>query len=246
MQRFAGKIAAAIHNSSDQKVTMGSASIMWNSYSYNASANYWDDQALISAAEDSLAYLDFYQIHYYDWMFGLGCNPFYTNPIFWKLDKPAIIGEFPAKDGEYDVGSMLRLGLSNGWAGVLSWSYWGGDGAGKWINCKNEHLAMRNLYPDIIDVIPCDSSYAPTELILENFTIYPNPVSSLMRISVDSTFGANLHYYIYNLNGSLLKKEVVKPEAGVVFLDLTSLPKGIFLLKIKNSNVITITKFLKN
>ncbi len=36
MQRFAGMIAAAVHRHTDQQVKLGSASIRWNSFSYNA------------------------------------------------------------------------------------------------------------------------------------------------------------------------------------------------------------------
>lgn len=46
LQRFAGLIASAIHNVSSKYVTLGSASLKWNSDVSPAQGNYWKDSAL--------------------------------------------------------------------------------------------------------------------------------------------------------------------------------------------------------
>ena len=68
MQRFVARIAEAVHNVG-LKVTVGSASLKWNSDAGSAAGNFWSDQALMNAYASSKAYLDLYNIHYYDWMY---------------------------------------------------------------------------------------------------------------------------------------------------------------------------------
>jgi len=66
IQKFVAKIADAVHQYSKKYVTVGSASLKWNSDIRPAVANYWKDSALQAVLPHSKAYLDFYQIHYYD------------------------------------------------------------------------------------------------------------------------------------------------------------------------------------
>jgi len=129
MQRFVGKLTAAIHRNSSKMVTVGSATLKYNSTASRCFANYWSDAALKSAAKDSLAYLDFYQIHYYDWMYP-NYDPFdFLKPFsYWKLDKPVLIGETPGKDDMYPPNKMLEKALKNKFGGVMFWSIAAGDG----------------------------------------------------------------------------------------------------------------------
>ncbi len=156
MVRFCAMIAEAIHANSDKMVTVGSASLKWNSLRQPpAEAHYWSDSAFKSVWNKPGAYLDFYQIHYYDWMYNpdWGYDPFQTNkmPSYWKLDKPTIIGETPATAGKYTVRQMVENAFSNGYAGIMFWSYNANDGYGTWDACKNELNAFRNAHSSIVD-----------------------------------------------------------------------------------------------
>ncbi|MBN1809180.1 MAG: cellulase family glycosylhydrolase, partial [Planctomycetes bacterium] len=103
MQRFVGMLAEAIHANSGKMATVGAACLKWNSATVPpAEGNYWTDAAIQGAYASGGAYLDFYQVHYYDWMYNAdwGYDPFQlTKPTtFWQLDKPTIVGECPADD----------------------------------------------------------------------------------------------------------------------------------------------------
>ena len=67
MQRFVSSHAIAAH-AAGLKVTVGSASLKWNSDGGSGLANYWSDAALQAAAPEgadaSAAHLDLYNIHY--------------------------------------------------------------------------------------------------------------------------------------------------------------------------------------
>ncbi|MCA9969603.1 MAG: hypothetical protein KC425_05270 [Anaerolineales bacterium] len=137
MQRFVAELAAVIHQHSSQLVTVGSASLKWNSDTVpGAYGNIWDDADLAPFA--AAGTLDFYQVHYYGWMNGDEVNWSYS-PVFNTfaaagLDKPTVVGEFPANG--LDVGialpALLEAIYANGYAGAWTWSYEGVDGHGSW------------------------------------------------------------------------------------------------------------------
>jgi hypothetical protein len=156
MVRFCAMIAEAIHLNSDKMVTVGSACLKWNSSRQPpAEAYYWSDWSLKAAYNKPGAYLDFYQVHYYDWMNNpdWGYDPFQLTKSteFWKLDKPTIVGESPAIAGKYTIKQMVNNAYENGYAGTMPWSYNANDGYGTWDGCKNELKAFRDAHTALVD-----------------------------------------------------------------------------------------------
>jgi hypothetical protein len=168
MQRFTGMIAAAVHKNSSRMVTTGSAALKWNSDVPPAIGNWWSDKALQSAYNDKDAYLDFYQVHYYDWMHPSKYDPFnldYTYE-YWQLDKPCLIGEQPGslvRDTIYSNDEKVENAYKNHYAGQMFWSYQGGDGVGIFDDfkdaCKKFHDAHKD---EIFPIIPCKTLSAST------------------------------------------------------------------------------------
>lgn len=71
MQRFTAMVAEAVHSHSSLGVTTGSASLKWSTTKPGGGqANFWDDDALKAAYPmGKKGTLDFYNVHYYDWMY---------------------------------------------------------------------------------------------------------------------------------------------------------------------------------
>jgi len=161
MQRFCAMIAEAVHERSATMVSVGSASLKWNSDLVPpAEGNWWSDEALIAAHSSALAYLDFYQVHYYDWMWdpGWGYDPFdVVTPkptSHWLLDKPVLVGECPADDsGMYTMSEQLDNAFANGYVGVMFWSY-NSDWSSNWASTTAALAAFRNAHPDLVAGIP--------------------------------------------------------------------------------------------
>eukprot|EP00662_Eupelagonemidae_sp_cell21_P054376 gene54376-8505_t len=124
MQRFVAMIAEAAHGAG-RKVTTGSASLKWSSHAQESEASYWDDDALRKAYPSAAGAMDFYNIHYYDWMYNTqwGYDPMRANTSHWQLDKPAVIGELPAHSQHYSVEETLTKSIANGFAGLMFWAY---------------------------------------------------------------------------------------------------------------------------
>jgi hypothetical protein len=138
LQAWTGKLAAAIHRAAPKAlVTTGSASLKWNwNNPTGTERNLWSDSALIAAAGDPLAKLDFYQVHYYSWMRGSGWtySPFDKKASAWNLDKPVIIGEFPgiSEPGYRTEAQFYQNAVDSSYAGAMAWSYSGVDEFGAW------------------------------------------------------------------------------------------------------------------
>ncbi|WP_160114592.1 hypothetical protein [Aquimarina sp. AU474] len=138
IQKFINRTAGAIRrNQPNVKITNGALGFLtsikddqkgfWNAYS---------DDNLISQGKDKLGYLDFYNIHYYNWARSKG-SPFHNEYNLNTLDKKAIIGEYYPDDLSFKEGSNdndhnlptilaqdLGVALSDmQWAGSIVWSW---------------------------------------------------------------------------------------------------------------------------
>ncbi len=76
----------------------------------------------------------------------------------------------------------------------------------------------------------------PVEETLESqINIYPNPTSGLLNIELEGAFQESLLFEIYSLNGQQMIQSKSNPFDEKFTLDLSNVPKGIYLLKIKHS-----------
>jgi len=98
LQRFVAMCSAAIHKSGSKvTVSLGSAAIKWGSNKYEG--NKWSNAALQAQFNDTDAFLDIYQIHYYSWINPYFSNPYTKSPSDYGInDRPVIIGEMPARE----------------------------------------------------------------------------------------------------------------------------------------------------
>jgi len=125
MQRFVGMIAAAIHQNSPQKVTLGSSALKWNSDKVPpAVGNWWSDASIGKGFPGGK--LDFYQFHFYDWCYNpdWGFDPCRVPASYWQLDKPTVVGELPATGGShYSPTDLLQCSFNDSYVGDMFWSY---------------------------------------------------------------------------------------------------------------------------
>jgi hypothetical protein len=70
--------------------------------------------------------------------------------------------------------------------------------------------------------------------------IFPNPTSGLINISSGSLTGTSAMIEIRNLEGKIILNDTFKHETSI---DLTSMPKGIYVITLISGNEISISKF---
>ncbi len=134
IQRFVNRCAGAIHETdSDALVTNG----VWAMYamtdiltsSDSTYKNYYSDEELIAAGGDSMGILDFYQVHYYDWMSN-DISVMHHSADYWELDKAIVVGEFFPLDADtLSWETYYDLLYNNDYAGALAWQWVGEDGS---------------------------------------------------------------------------------------------------------------------
>lgn len=186
MQRFVAMIAEAAH-AAGRKVTTGGSSLKWSSSAHEAEAFYWTDSALQAAyPSGSNVGMDFYNVHYYDWMYSpdYGYDPMRKDTAYWGLDKPTVVAELPEKSEHYSMQAMLDGMTQNGFKGALFWAYNGGEfpvtDAGLQ-TLKSFSSAQGASYDAVIDWLAFTPSPAPP-------TPTPPPTPPCQDHAPDSTY----------------------------------------------------------
>lgn len=124
------RVANAVHKNSKALVCQG----MGTAAKY-LSAKYKGDclsDASLGAAQPG-AHIDFYNIHYYDWVRPWFSSPFESSPAEMGLTgKPCIVGEMPSKGSAgQSIVANYQNAFAKGWQGVMPWTSNGVDANGK-------------------------------------------------------------------------------------------------------------------
>jgi hypothetical protein len=231
MERFCAMIAEAIHLNSGKMATVGSACLKWcSSLQPPAEAHYWCDSSFQAVYKKPLAFLDFYEIHYYDWMFNAdwGYDPFQAGktPAYWKLDKPTLIGESPAQAGQYTMRQMVDSAFAHGYAGIMPWSYNANDGIGTWDACKSELKTFHDEHASLVD-FNCNAA-----ILNSDGKNPPKPGQwTLETITGAQELPSGVKVKVYNMQGKLVWMRQARASATMG----CSL-KGAFLYQIIDAN----------
>lgn len=81
---------------------------------------------------------------------------------------------------------------------------------------------------------------------IEDITIYPNPVPGTARILLKKT-QQNVHVIIYDMNGHILQEKRVDVtwKNNPLDIDMSMLPRGVYLVKVKTNDNFKTEKILK-
>jgi hypothetical protein len=127
--RITNRIAGFVHRNSKKMASTGIASFQYCS-EYSA-------EKLKAAGGDQDGYLDFYMAHYYPEWQGSEISPFHNEASKWNMDRPILIGEFPANDWSTSTkgpssNAALKTSMTSkaafnwaydkGYAGAMSWA----------------------------------------------------------------------------------------------------------------------------
>ena len=201
LQYFVASVAAKVHKESYTLVTMGSASVRWNSDQSGHDGNYWRDDRLGEQRENygdkENAYLDFYSPHYYP-----GTVRYFGNfaedktPESYGIsDKPCIVGENPARGIYLEINDDKEVVLetsmdeayvktnNNGWCGLMAWTSNGKEDPssdfimGSLDDCKIGLSTFYYQYPEkvfplgVINILPSVKTESVVEITENSATI---------------------------------------------------------------------------
>ena len=255
MQRFVGMLAEAVHQHSSKMCTVGSACLRYNSDNTDATTlcvgNYWKDAAIQSAYNKPLAHLDFYEIHYYDWMDN---TLYYFDPYkswsttsYWGLDKPTLIGESQGNSDNHTTTDELYNGFIHNWAGVLFWSYTASaDSMGCFSDFKNALLTFRNNDPSQINFnsASCNTTNIEPSFVGNAITIYPNPANEELLVISEQCSVIGIE--ISNLLGEKIYTSPLSGYRSPIAINIKDIPRGVYIVKVRTYRGIIVDKFIKN
>ncbi len=186
-----------------------------------ANYNYYQDDRLIAAGGDPDGVLDFYTVHYYSG-FGPGLSPFNHPYSSWGLTKPLVIAEFFMED-TYGVAyqNLYKQLYNTGYAGALSWQWWGDTQAND--NAKNmNHERTAAALKDLYISYPHDIVVNPVAGTIYSFKINPSTIEAgdSALIKWDTEDGSNV-----TLNGDNVMEigsEMVSPPANTSYTLITN------------------------
>jgi hypothetical protein len=125
---FIARVANMVHQHSEVLVTQGMGCGPKYCSAVFPDGNLVSDASL--SAKQAGAYLDFYKLHYYEWMNPWFSNPFDRSPADWGIDyKPCVIGECRAngKNAGYIYETAIKRAFDLGWQGIMPWTSNGVD-----------------------------------------------------------------------------------------------------------------------
>ncbi len=98
---------------------------------------------------------------------------------------------------------------------------------------RNINDYQNNLYVDDINITTTTSIRENTTQKL--FGVYPNPTNGMINVSLANTEIKTFEISVVDLPGkTVLSKKVNSPKSGIETIDLSSLPNGIYILKLKS------------
>ncbi|KXK45591.1 MAG: glycosyl hydrolase, partial [Bacteroidetes bacterium OLB10] len=70
------------------------------------------------------------------------------------------------------------------------------------------------------------------------FSVYPNPADNYITIEWNATEQGTTHIVLTDITGKMVKQDVVNNNTGIniVSMDVSMLPKGIYMLSAINNN----------
>jgi hypothetical protein len=261
LQRFINLTAGAIHRQDpDALVTTGSGLQM--TANVGGLINYYSDERLIAAGGDKLGTLDFYEAHFYPEYEDESTSPFHHPASYWQLDKPILIGEFPAL-GIKEIGKGFRpktelsskeaylYAYENGYAGALGWTWTAHDGFGSVFDAAPGMTALYEQYRQHI-AIDIGKNRPPLSMkTIENLIVDVGTTSFDNYANVNELFrdfedGEKLDYSIGEITNPELLSAAIDGEGNV---DLTFFPdkNGMSHIKIHvedSDGAIGVTSFI--
>ncbi len=102
-------------------------------------------------------------------------------------------------------------------------------------NANAVKAQVAELEPDLID------DDVQTDNSINEYTIYPNPTSGNISVSLKGTYSSGGSMCIYSLNGSLVKKIHIDSSTDYMNLDLSDKPSGMYVMRLyfTNGNIVT-------
>jgi hypothetical protein len=179
--RITNRIAGFVHRNSKKMASTGIAA-----FSY---ASEYSTAKLVAAGGDPDGYLDFYMAHYYPEWQEATISPFHNEASKWNMDKPILIGEFPANDWSSNTtgpSSKQPLKTSMTSKDAFNWAYDKGyAGAMSWAMTEQNPFfgSYETTAPSLTDLFTKHKS----DIMIKDVVVTELSGDLVMRVGLDLT-----------------------------------------------------------
>jgi hypothetical protein len=106
--------------------------------------------------------------------------------------------------------------------------------------------SVRNAYRSNIlpDGQTFNGIYDNREDLSSTMTLYPNPANTLITLDFHRVVSETVNISVMNSNGMTVRSWDVNPSGTKAMLDVSSLPKGLYIVTIRDKNFISTKKFM--
>jgi hypothetical protein len=240
VQQFVNLVAGAIHRQTPTALVSNGSWSFIASTDVSSFIDYYRDDRLIAVGGDTDGTLDFVQVHYYD-HFSEGASPFAHAASYWGIDKPIVIGEFPANGVKgYNAVETFEQLYKLGYAGAMTWSWSDTQFGGLTATSPALQLMEKN-YPDDIIIEPIIKEIVEEQVLgiereLE-LSIYPNP--TMQQIAIQFPEGKNyedINLEIINSSGAVVLSKSIQLNLELTEnINVSNLVGGIYILHISDN-----------
>ena len=91
----------------------------------------------------------------------------------------------------------------------------------------------------------CQGIYEEVIYITDNPQVYPNPVQNQLYVNIGRSNEKELPVTLYSVTGKVISSNTYSLDGGVFEMDMSAIPKGIYILEIKTQQKIFKHKILK-
>jgi hypothetical protein len=238
VQTFVNMTAGAIHRHTPTALVSNGSWSFRASTDIEGNKNYYSDSALVAQGGDKDGTLDFYQVHYYSEHAGNEFSPFHRPASHWGLNKPIVIGEFPADtldrraDPDYSTSQAYQIAVNHGYAGVMSWAWTDNQFNEDFNNRTAKGMQIvASMIPDAVDINNTGiensgmpevvAAIEPIKRIVDESTLTDYDID-LAAVFKDKEDGGNLTFELTdNSNADVAAAAVHK---GIVTVSMTDQP----------------------
>lgn len=103
---------------------------------------------------------------------------------------------------------------------------------------------LNNDRSGLLDMVGCNSPVFTKDLEKEFFQIFPNPSTDKFELSIEQLEGKTKHLRIYNLNGQLVKEQILENNTTKKRVDISHLKNGVHFIEIQTDDVFLYSKFM--
>jgi len=114
------------------------------------------------------------------------------------------------------------------------------------VNTTNEAINISLIDFQYISFVNFQTALAQIEAGSNSLKLFPNPVKDILSVQMNTLFKGHVSIHILSIDGKILVSKAIEDGNTTFSKDISDLPNGIYMCRIKSDNYSETTNFIKN